>query len=283
MATVLLTLLAVLGPERPAHAAAADPGRGPGSVELDVHSDYSHIRVKRLGNVRSLYFVRQGGEEALETSLNLTRPYEMIVPYSRFMFASYLFQPKQQKVLIVGLGGGAMVHFYRHHDPEVGVEAVEIDPTVVDIADRYFHIRPEKNIRIITGDGLRYVRETKSRYDVICLDVFLKPSADTDPTGVPLRQKTVEFYKALQEKLAPEGVAAVNLNVHAGTPDDLAVLRAAFPQVYVFRVPGGNLVVVGSAAKPRLDMTVLRQRAAEADRRLKATFAFPELLTALER
>jgi spermidine synthase len=279
----LLIVLATLATGRSARAATAGHSRPAATVEQDVQSDYSHIRVKRQGNVRSLVFVRDSGEEALESSVNLSRPYELLVPYTRFMFASYLFQPKQREVLIVGLGGGAMVHFYRHYDPEVHVEAVEIDPAVVDLADRYFSVRAEKNVRIVTADGLRHVRETKTRYDVIYMDAFLKPSRETDRTGAPLRQKTVEFYKGLQEKLAASGVAVVNLNQHAGTQDDLALLRAAFAETYVFRVPGGNFVVIGSPAEPRLDAAALRQRAAEADRRLKATFSFAEMLSALGR
>jgi spermidine synthase len=274
---------AAFGPDRSAAAATPGRARGPSAVELDVRSDYSHIRVKRQGNVRSLVFVRDNGDEAVETSINLNRPYEVIMPYARFMFASYLFQPKQREVLIVGLGGGAMVHFYRHYDPEVRVEAVEIDPVVVDIADRYFRVRSEQNVHVVTADGLKYVPQSKSRYDVIYMDVFLKPSRETDATGVPLRQKTIEFYKGLQGKLAADGVVAINLNVYSGTADDLAMLRAAFPQIYVFRVPGGNDVVIGSPAKSRLEMTALRARAAELDRRFKATFAFPELLGGLSR
>jgi hypothetical protein len=76
-------------------------------------------------------------------------------------------------------------------------------------------------------------------------------------------------------------VVVVNLNQHAGTQDDLALLRSALGQTYVFRVPGGNFVVVGSPAESRLDAAALRQRAAEADRRLKATFSFAEMLAAL--
>jgi spermidine synthase len=275
--------LAVFGLHRSAPAATSGRARGPSAVELDVRSDYSHIRVKRQGNVRSLFFVRDKGEEVLETSVNLNRPYEIMMPYARFMFASYLIQPQQRDVLLVGLGGGAMVHFYRHYDPQVRLEVVEIDPVVVDIADRYFHVRSENNLRIITADGLQYVRDAKTRYDVIYMDAFLKPSRDTDATGVSLRQKTIEFYKGLQEKLAPDGAAVINLNLYSGTPDDLALLRSVFVQVYVFRAPGGNYIVIGTAAKSRLDTAALRERAGELDRRFKATFAFPELVNGLAR
>jgi hypothetical protein len=65
--------------------------------------------------------------------MNLKSPHVLRFTYLQHMFASYLLQPKQSKVLIVGLGGGSMVHFLQKHDPTVAVDAVEIDPVVVQL------------------------------------------------------------------------------------------------------------------------------------------------------
>ena len=139
-------------------------------------------------------------------------------------------------MLIVGLGGGAMVHFYEHYDPEVKVDAVEIDEKVVELADKYFDVRTRKNTKIITEDAFKYFEADQTRYDVIYMDAFLKPSEETDATGQPLRLKTIEFYKGLGEHLTPEGIVVINLNIHQGTNDDLATIRNAYPQAYT--VPG---------------------------------------------
>jgi spermidine synthase len=252
-----------------------------GPIELDVQSEYSHIRVRKQGNVRSLVFVRDHGEEAIESLINLRKPYELLAPYCRYMFASYLLRPKQEQVLIVGLGGGAMVHFYAHYDDRVRMDVVEIDPAVVQIAEKYFDVRTRSNVSVITDDGLRYLEKTESKYDVIYMDAFLKPSRDTDSTGVPLKMKTIQFYKNVQQKLTPAGVVAFNLNGHRGLQEDLQTIKGAFPQVYAFRVPGGNMVAIGSTAAAREQPVVLRERAAEMDRRFKATFSFQELLKSL--
>jgi len=73
--------------------------------------------------------------------VNLKKPYELLEAYARYMFLSYLFQAQPERVLIVGLGGAAMVHFLKHYDPEVHVDVVEIDPAVVKIAAEYFECR----------------------------------------------------------------------------------------------------------------------------------------------
>jgi len=253
-------------------------GLGTGAIEADVKSEYSHILIRRQGSMRSMNFVRDNGVEQIQSVLNLKQPYEMVTQYSRLMFASYFFVPEQTQVLIVGLGGGAMIHFYEHYDAEVKVDAVEIDEKVVQLAEKYFDVRSQKNTSVITEDAFKYFETNQSRYDVIYMDAFLKPSAATDATGQPLRLKTAEFYKGLRKHLAPDGIVVINLNIHPGTNDDLAIIRGVYPQVYVFRTPTLNMIVVCTWDKTRVAPAALREKAKELDRRFKATFTFQSVL-----
>jgi spermidine synthase len=282
---ILPAFLLLLAPATPLLAKA---GLGGGAIEADVKSDYSHIRVRRQGSMRSMNFVRDNGEEHIQSVLNTKRPYELITNYSRVMFASYLFMPQPKRVLIVGLGGGAMVHFFEHYDPNVKVDAVEIDPKVVELADKYFDVRTQKNVKIITDDAFKYFQENKTgenktRYDVIYMDAFLKPSEDTDATGQPLRLKTTEFYKGLRDQLTPDGIVVINLNVFEGTKDDVATVRAAYPQMYTFRATSPNLIVVGTWEKSKTSPADLRARAKALDQRFKATFSFQSVVGTLGR
>ena len=256
---------------------------GTGTIEADVKSDYSHILIRRQGSMWSMNFVRDDGMEQIQTVWNMKQPHELVTQYSRLMFASYLFMPQQKQVLIVGLGGGAMIHFYEHYDKNVKVDAVEINEKVVQLAEKYFHVRTHDNTNIITEDAFQYLKTNKTRYDVIYLDAFLKPSEKTDATGHPLNLKTIEFYKGLHEHLAPDGIVVVNLNVHQGLSDDLATLRSAYPQVYTFRASSPNLIVVCTWEKTRVTAAALHETAKELDRRFKATFTFQKVLERLGR
>jgi spermidine synthase len=276
LCAALLTLLVL-----ESAAPAARPGRTPlgsGRLELEVRSEYSHVRVRRRGSVYSLNFVRDNGVEVVETVMDLRRPRVLLVPYTQVMFASYLFQPNPKRVCIVGLGGGSMARFLRHHEPELAIDAVEIDPVVVKIAAEQFGTRPDEKLTITTADGLAYLDETENRYGAIYMDAFLKPSAETDATGLPRRLKTERFYRDLKGKLSPGGVVAVNLNLHADVADDLRTLRAAFAQTYVFRVSRNNVIVVASPAEERVPLSTLRTRAGELDRRFRANFSFTAML-----
>jgi spermidine synthase len=285
MAAVFSVLLLAPYPFCPPATAAAGTRsvRGGGVLETEVKSEFSRIRVRRQGSIRTLLFVRDSGEEVVESMLNVKKPHDLLVPYQRYMFASYLFRPKQERVLLVGLGGGGMVHFLKHYDPAVRVDAVEIDPAIVKIAEGYFGVRSGGNVNIVTADGLQYLEKTDQRYDVIYLDAFLKPAPDTDPTGMPLRLKTLRFYKDIQGKLKPDGLVVFNLNPHEGIDADIKTIRSAFAQVYVFRIADSNVVVVGSLAQQREQAAALKARAQQADHRFKATFSFAEMLRNLAR
>jgi len=255
-----------------------------GEVEVDVKSDYSRIRIRKADSVRSLWFVRDSGEEVIESIVDLDKPHELLVDYTRFMFLSYLFRPRQEKVLIVGLGGGAMIHFINHYDAKLKTDVVEIDPTIVKFADKYFGVRTGGNVNVVTTDGFEYLKKTESRYDVIYMDAFLKPSGDTDETGVPLRLKTIRFYKEVQKKLVPDGMVVFNINPHSMIDDDVKNIRDAFPQTYVFQLPNSEgLVVVGSLSERRVELPALLTRAAELDRRFKASFSFQDMVRRLSQ
>ncbi len=250
-----------------------------GTIEYETTSKFSRIRIRKSGTVLSLIFVRDSGLEVIETQADLSAPHKLLVPYTRTMFATYLFHPKQKRVLIVGLGGGAMVRFLRKYDPDVRIDVVEIDPVIVKIADKYFGVRTENKTTIHTADGFHFLAKTTQKYDAIYMDAFLKPTRKTDATGVPLQLKTRRFYKSLHAKLTPQGVVAFNLNKHKAVGRDVAVIRRSFPQTYEFRVRGTEELVVIASMHPKRPRTRnLQKSAAKLDARFKADFSLRRIL-----
>jgi spermidine synthase len=280
LAAALAGAIAVAEP-----AAARPPSEASaGELEIDGRSEFSHIRIRRRGNIRAMLFVRDAGEEVLETQLDLRRPQVLQFEYLQFMFAGYLLHDQQRNVLIVGLGGGGMIHFLQHMDPQAKIDAVEIDPLVVRLADEFFQVRNEGNVHIAIGDGLKFIEETNKQYDAIYMDAFLKPSAETDGTGAPLNLRTRQFYKTLQTKLTPGGVAAFNLNPHPELEQDIRAIADAFPQAYVFPLARfRGAVVIGATQTKRVDQPELIRRGRELDRRFPTTLNFQEMARRLQR
>ncbi|MGE0862291.1 MAG: spermidine synthase [Vicinamibacterales bacterium] len=254
------------------------PDRTIGRVEHEEVSDFSRIRIRRDGDIRALTFVRDNGQEAVQSRVDLTAPHTLMSPYARGMFASYLYQPQPRRVLIVGLGGGAMVRFMTHHEPQVQIDAVEIDPAVVRLAGEYFGVRSGGNVRVHTADAVAFVENTAERYDVIMMDAFLRPSGDTDATGVPAGLKTVAFLSRLKRALTPGGVVAFNINEHDGMANDIAAVVAAFGHAVVYRCPpSNNKVVIATESGVAAD-NELRARISGLDARFGGALSFTEII-----
>ena len=259
-------------------------GRGPsatGPIEHEVKSDFSHIRVRRDDNVRTLTFLEENGQEVIESQVDLSQPHRLMLPYTRTMFVSYVFVPRPRRALIVGLGGGGMVHFLKHFDPDLRLDVVEIDPVIVEIAEKYFDVGSEGNVRIVNQDARKFLQQDGPAYDVIYMDAFLGAAEGTDVSGVPLHLKTLPFFQQLQRRLTPDGAVVFNLHRHRNHDEDVRAIRAAFEQVYVFRVPArGNVVVVATMSDAHLDAQTLLVRAAELDHSSRAGFSFRQIVVA---
>ena len=229
------------------------------------------------GAIVTMTFLRDNGDEVEESMVNTGRPYELLLPYARYMFASYLFVPQPRRVLIVGLGGGAMVQFLTHFDPQATVDVVEIDPVVVSLAQRYFgqaqpggehhHRRraevPGRNNAALRRDLHGRLPQTGGRH--------------RRDGRSPASEDRAVLQEGPREARAG-GLVSFNLNQHAGTLGDIAAIQAAFRQVYVFRPPVANVVVIASSAATREALPVLVARANEADRRMAPGFSLHDLL-----
>lgn len=258
---------------------AATLGGTDSPIDREFASAFSTIRVRDEGRIRSMLFVRDDGTEATETSIDLDQPARLVLPYTRSMFANYLYQSKPRRALIVGLGGGAMVHFLRWYDPELAIEVVEIDPVVIELATAHFGIRPGDAVSLHTADAFEFIpASADGAYDVVYMDAFLKPSEATDATGVPLTLKTEEFYRHLARIVSGTGVVVMNVIFHEGTAGDLAVVGRVFPELTFFRVPNRTNVVVVAVRTPRgLSKDALLDRGEALDRFRDAGFSFREI------
>lgn len=244
-------------------------------IVFDGRSPYSHLQVIDSGSTRTLVFMHDDGAKVVQSRYRLDAPDLLEVAYTRAMFASLLFRRAQQRCLIVGLGGGSMVRFLRRFFPEVAIDAVEIDPLVVQVAAEYFQVEATERVRIVTADAYEFVARSHELYDVIYLDAFLKVSGETDSTGVPLELRTLEFLGSLRQRLRANGLVVSNIHQRLSTPRDIETLGTGFPSVYVFPVPGtGNTIVVSSLAARRLDRAELERRGRVLDRHAEYGFSF---------
>ncbi|MEM6916298.1 MAG: fused MFS/spermidine synthase [Verrucomicrobiota bacterium] len=280
----ILTIVVLIG--LTVYLASSLPGRAErrfGEIIHETKSDFSHIRVREKGSIRSLLFVDPDGREHCQSSLNVRSPSEHQLGYTKSMLASLFFHYPQNRVLIVGLGGGGMVQFLNFAFPAMMVEAVEIDPVVVDIAWEYFNTRPGPQVRIYVEDAFVFFEEPLRPYDVIYMDAFLQPATDSGLEEKTLRLKTVEFLTQIQAHLAPDGLVAFNIiPTRASAPANLAAIEETFASTFSFDVPGtGNRIVIACKSETVITPELLVERAQRLDETLALDFSFEEIARSL--
>ena len=74
---------------------------------------------------------------------------------------------------MLGLGGGTIIKLLEKKYPQAKITTLEIDPTMIDIAQKHFDIKNSKNLKIIKADAFKWLGEkTKQKYDLILVDIF---------------------------------------------------------------------------------------------------------------
>lgn len=206
--------------------------RAPAAYDLlyERQSLYHRIRVVARGPARYLVFDRsfQGG-------MYVRDPYASPFAYTDYVHLAWVFQPAIRRVLVIGLGAGAIPKRLRRDYPRLTVDVVELDRTVRDVAVRFFAVKEDAGLRITIQDGRQYLLNIRTTYDVIVLDAY-------EANGIPFHLATREFFELVGAHLAPGGVVVANI-VGALDGQGSLVLRAlyntyrrVFSAVYLFPV-----------------------------------------------
>ncbi|AEI77848.1 spermidine synthase SpeE [Cupriavidus necator N-1] len=159
---------------------------------------------------------------ATQSFMSRRDPDRLVLGYTRTMMGFLLLHPSPARISVIGLGGGSLVKYCYRHLPATRVVAVEIDPAVIALRER-FRIPPDDvRLQVVCADGAEYVRGREARPEVILVDGFL---AD----GMPLQLGSAGFYAACHARLADDGVLVANfLASDRGMPHYLDAVRAVF-------------------------------------------------------
>lgn len=80
---------------------------------------------------------------------------------------------KFESVLILGVAGGSVIKTLVNEIKYTGkITGVEIDKEVLEIANTYFQLNEIKNLELVVDDAFEFVLKTKSKYDLIIIDIF---------------------------------------------------------------------------------------------------------------
>jgi hypothetical protein len=178
-----------------------------------------------------------------QTCISLTDDRYLVFNYMRTMMGALYVNPSPSRILIVGLGGGAIAGALQKMLPTAKIDAVEIDPAVVRVARTYFGFVPTQQTDIYEEDGRVFAKRMLKqgvKYDLVILDAF-------DHQYIPEHLLTREFLLEVRGLLTPRGV--VTTNTYASTrlyDHESATYHSVFGNFY--SLVTNNRVIIATVA-----------------------------------
>ena len=223
-----------------------------GQLVYEKESAYGYIQVVRDGTRTELILNEGLGIHSVyDSASDVTNGYwDDLLVADAFRPANDS-PPDPRSVAFLGLAGGTSARQYRlAYGSAVDITGVEIDPDILAVAHRYFHL-DDARAREVVGDARYWLATQASTYDVIVLDAYRQPY-------IPFQLTTREFFELVRAHLSGEGVLAVNV---AEAPNDdrlvaavASTMATVFPTVFLLDDPNSsNTVVYGATAPTTLD------------------------------
>lgn len=163
--------------------------------------------------------LRTGGVFQSATYLD-ERRMEPVFEYYRAFGRLFELRPEARRLLAIGGGGFAFPKLVAARCPGVRVDVVEIDPTVVEAARRWFFLDEAValaragggDLRVVCDDGRAFLDRGAGPFDAIVLDAFVGAE--------PVRSlATVEALRSVRRALAPGGICLANVVSRDGGAD----------------------------------------------------------------
>ncbi|TMC06328.1 MAG: methyltransferase domain-containing protein [Chloroflexi bacterium] len=223
-----------------------------GTLLYEKDSAYHYIQVVQDGSKTEL-ILNEG--QAIHSIYD---PTSLVTggPWDYFMLGDYFRpaqtqEPRPKQVAILGLAGGTSARqMTAAFGTSVDITGVEIDPDIVDVAHRYFHL-DEPNVHTVVQDARYWLATQGGRYDLIAMDAYRQPY-------IPFHLTTKEFFQLAADHLTPGGTVVVNAGRTATDYRLVAALAstmaAVYPSIFLVDVPSfSNTMIFGTSQPTTID------------------------------
>jgi len=138
----------------------------------------------------------------LDGVLMLTERDEFIY-HEMIVHVAMAVNPAIRNVLVIGAGDGGVARELGRYQTIQKIEIAEIDQRVVELCQKFLPRTAcgfnDPRVELHFADGLKYVRHTQNKYDLIIVD-------STDPSGPGEVLFTKEFYGSCHSALSENGI-----------------------------------------------------------------------------
>ena len=197
---------------------------------------------------------------ALHSVIDLKNPERLALRNLEFLMGILLFIPAPQNILLLGTGGGSLIHFLRHHYPRSHLTSVDNDSELQDLIQQKMLLpKASENLVYLIDDASHYLQHCGQKFDLVLVDIF---SGSQSPAWLLDSQAMRQLYKLLTD----QGAVAYNLLVDSDHDFKLFLenLGQLFNQQILSLAVDGfeNKLVYGFCnAPPRRQMSYYIERA----------------------
>ncbi|MEO8070783.1 MAG: hypothetical protein ABI652_05240, partial [Acidobacteriota bacterium] len=175
------------------------------------------VHLMARGAIWSPYYKITVGQEGDDTVVEVNNIFhQSMAPVEHkeyfYQWPYTVFGDTFENVLILGAGSGTDVAAALKHGAK-HVDAVEIDPAILRLGYQHHPDHPYSDPRVtrITDDARHYLRTTTKKYDLVVFALVDSLTMQSSFSGVRLESYlfTVESFRAVRERLAPNGLLVV--------------------------------------------------------------------------
>ena len=144
------------------------------------------------------------GSSTIQSSMRIDNPFHLELDYTQAMAMAVLFLESAKEILFIGLGGGTMPKFFYKIFPKAKLTILELNSKVIQIAKYFFKLPISKQrFNILQGDGVKFIKETKNKYDLLLSDAF-------EDYGLPEEFCTISYFESCRNVLSEKGIFMIN-------------------------------------------------------------------------
>lgn len=176
----------------------------PPTVIFETDSKYNgHIKIIEVGRTRKMVV------DGVIQSVNWDSPSCGKLYWGKTIEVLKEAAPDMQTFMILGLGGGTLVHLVSKAFPAVNMISVDVDQVAYDLAKKYFDIDSVPNHKVIISDAMKVVIEPETfgivpgTIDCLMVDIYIGQN-------YPDLGKSGNFISAIKKLVKPGGLIVFN-------------------------------------------------------------------------
>jgi len=194
---------------------------------------FGSIVVTENGNKRVLSFA----SDFQQSAIYINKPWQLVHEYTQIMLLGLAFT-QAKNIILLGLGGGGLVHCLNYFYPQMKLEVVEIRQAVIDVAYKWFDLPDTNNINLHCRDANDYIKQVvPANADIIFSDLY-------EAQGMSEVQTQNDFISACARALNENGWLVINFHK---LPDKnssvMQQLSICFSEIFYCDIFKGNWVV----------------------------------------